>query len=194
MLQRRPGEKSRRLAGGTDDSQRLADRGAISRAVDDWRVAGRSSSHITIMPMANMSKPNDLDFQGGTCDINQAADTMTCSFQQVLLTLAPNDPATCRITTNRYQQTFKKQDVRRWVSTEGPDACGVVAETTMQQDEHSLAVYWRVALNTRKTVANRGRGVAASCGGIDETPEALASSDAGRPLSCKFVKASSLEF
>jgi hypothetical protein len=160
-------------------------------------IAGASQagpSHITIMPMANMSRPDDLDFQGGSCEIDAAGASMTCAFQQVLLTLAPNDPTTCLITTNRYQQTFKKQDARRWVSTEGPDACGVVAETTLQQDEKSLAVYWRVAMNTRKTLANKGRDVSSSCGSVDDAPETLASTDAGRPLSCKSVKASSLEF
>src|SRR5579863_8371670 len=80
---------------------------------------------ITVMPMANMSRPADLDFQGGSCDITAAGTAMTCAFQQVLITPAPEDPATCRIITNHYTQTFSKQGDRAWVNSEGPDGpCG----------------------------------------------------------------------
>jgi hypothetical protein len=151
-------------------------------------------SHVTLVPMANMSKPGDLDFEGGGCDIDASGGTMTCSFQQVLLTPVRDDPTTCLITTNRYEQTFKKQDARRWTSTDDPEGpCGIVATTTLQQEANSLAALWRVTMSMRKIATNKNRDVA-RCGNVDETLEVLASTDARRPLSCTFVRGSSLGF
>src|SRR5438270_628208 len=111
----------------------------------------RTSSHIILIPMANMSQPADVDFQGGTCDIDTTGDKMNCAFQQVILSPLQDDPTTCSITTNRYEQLFKKQDVRRWVSNVGPDGvCGVVVVTTLQQNYGGLPSVWQVSMNNQK--------------------------------------------
>lgn len=150
-------------------------------------------SHIAIMPMANMSKPADLDFQGGACDIDRAGTTMTCAFQQVFLTPVPEDPTTCRVVTNRYAQIFRKEDDRRWVSSDGPDGpCGITTVTTLERDDKSLPAFWRVTMTTRKVVAKAD--ASGQCAGLDEAPETLASTTVRRPLGCSFVVAGSLEF
>jgi hypothetical protein len=153
----------------------------------------QSPNRVTLMPMANTSKPTDLDFQGGTCDINAAGTEMTCAFQQVLIAPALDDPSTCRIVTNHYTQRFAKESERRWVSREGPDgACGTMTETSIDQDARSLVAFWRVTMSVRRRstarAADRSRCAA------DDALETLTSTDVKRPLPCTAVVASSLEF
>ena len=50
------------------------------------------SSHITIPFLANATRPADLDFEGGECDIDQTGNTMECQFQQVFLTTSDLAP------------------------------------------------------------------------------------------------------
>ena len=116
---------------------------------------------------------------------------MICAFQQVLIIPDKDDPSTCVITTNRYEQAFKKQDVGRWVSNVGPDGvCGVVAVTTLQEEKGGLTAIWPVTINTRKIVTNKG--ISPLCNVLDETPEILSSNYQRRVLSCKFIKAGSV--
>jgi hypothetical protein len=154
------------------------------------QVPGR----ITVMPMANTSRPADLDFQGGSCDINTADTVMTCGFQQVLITPIPADPGTCRIVTNHYTQTFSKHGERNWVNSEGPAGpCGTVTETTIEQDVRSLAAFWRVTMIVTKKSTALGAD-ASRCGPMDGPTETLTSTDVKRPLSCTSIVAASLEF
>jgi hypothetical protein len=154
----------------------------------------QAPGRITVMPMANLSRPADLDFQGGSCDINAAGTAMTCAFQQVLIAPSPEDPATCRIVTNHYTQTFSKQGDRGWVNSEGPNgSCGTVTETTIEQDARSLAAFWRVTMSVRKRSTARSAD-GSRCGGADEPPETLTSTDVKRPLRCTSIVAASLEF
>src|SRR5438552_3473780 len=96
---------------------------------------GPGASHVTIPFLANATKPADLDFEGGECDVDPTGRTMTCQFQQVILTASPLNADTCLVTTNRYERTFQKESNTRWVSTEGPEgACGVVDVATLQDD------------------------------------------------------------
>jgi hypothetical protein len=154
----------------------------------------QTPGRITVMPMANMSRPTDLDFQGGSCDITASGTAMTCAFQQVLITPAPEDPSTCRIVTNHFTQTFSKQGDRSWVNSEGPDGpCGTVTETTIEQDVRSLAAFWRVTMNVRKRSTARSPD-GSRCGAADEPPETLTSTDVKRALRCTSIVAASLEF
>jgi hypothetical protein len=68
-------------------------------------IAQVSSSHIVIPLLANATKPGDLDFQGGECELDAARTTMECVFQQAFLTTSSVAPDTCVITTSRYQRT-----------------------------------------------------------------------------------------
>ncbi len=142
------------------------------------------------MPMANVSEPGELDFQGGTCEIDATGNAMRCGFQQVFLTPVPEDRTTCRIVTNRYDQAFTRQDARRWVSTDGPEGpCGTVAVTTLERDDHSLPAYWRVTLTIRRS-SSVSTG---ACAG-EKQVDTLASTAVRRPLGCSFVTPGSLEF
>jgi hypothetical protein len=154
----------------------------------------RTPSHVIILPMANVSKPSELDFEGGACDVDGPGDTMKCAFQQVFIRPPlQDDPAACVIVTNRYEQTFKKQNARRWVNNDGPaGVCGVVVVTTLEQEEGDLiSSVWRVTLNTRKIVTNK----AASPGCSDvlaEMPETLSWNYRHRALSCEYIRAASI--
>ena len=171
----------RRTLGGLSFVVLLLSTGAMSQPA--------VPTHIALMPMANGSNPADLDFQGGSCDITSNGEGLACSFQQVFLSPVPEDPATCRIVTNRYEQSFKKQDERRWVSVDPPQGpCGQTTVTTIERDEKSLAAFWRVAI-TIKRVATAGGTQCA----VDDLPETLRSTSDRRPLGCTFVVAASLE-
>ena len=141
-----------------------------------------AASHVTIPFLANASKPMDLDFQAGECDIDQAARTMACRFQQVFLTASPLNADTCLVTTNRYEQVFQKESDTRWTSREGPEGvCGVVDVTTLRDDG---GVKW--TLETRKVVTNKD--AAPACRSMEETSETLSWQNLRRPLPCKFVQ------
>jgi hypothetical protein len=65
--------------------------------------------------------------------------------------------------------------------------------TTLEQQERSLPALWRVALTIRKTATKTVRDPAV-CGDLADTSETVMSTEVRRPLSCRFVKASSLGF
>ena len=137
------------------------------------------SSHVVI---ANLAKPGELDFEGGTCD--RANDTMRCTFQQVLLRHATGSD-TCEIITNRYDLAFQRQTATRWVSNEGPSgACGVIEITTVQQEPQGGGVLW--TMTSQKIVTNKN--VNDLWKAFDGEPrEDLTWKDAKRPLPCKFI-------
>jgi hypothetical protein len=154
----------------------------------DARQAGARPqvTHVVIPFLANASRPSDLDFEGGECDIDQTGNTMECQFQQVLLTTSDLAPQTCLITTNRYERTFKKQTSTRWVSTEGPAGeCGLVDVATLQDDG---GVRW--TMETRKTVTNRDASPV--CRAFDGQPETLSWQNIRRALPCTFVQPGAL--
>ena len=160
--------------------------GVLAVAQANNRSEGTSAQHeskvVLIYTMANASKPSELDFQGGRCEIDQAGRSMMCQFEQVLIN-SSDDPQTCTIYTNHYERTFERQSATRWVSKAGPSGvCGVVDVTTLQRDPAS-EFNW--TMETRKIVTNRG--AAEACKMFDETPERLDTRNTKRPLSCKFV-------
>jgi hypothetical protein len=152
---------------------------------------GTAPSHVVIPILANATKPEDLDFQGGECELNANRTSMECVFQQVFLTTTAAAPDTCLITTNRYQRTFQRDTAAdagrrtaststRWVSNEGSsDECGVLDVATLQYDG---GIKW--TLEMRKVVTKKD----ASCRALAEAPETLSWQNARRPLPCKFVQ------
>src|SRR5262249_6158652 len=82
---------------------------------------GAAPSQTAVMTLANATRPKDLDFEGAICHLDASGQTMTCSFQQVLLVPERDDPATCTITTNRYEKDFHRMSETRWVSNSEPD-------------------------------------------------------------------------
>ena len=152
----------------------------------------RTPTHVTLIPMANMSAPTSIDFEGGGCDLDPTGNTLTCEFQQVLLNPDKTDAAICRIFTNRYSATFKRQDERRWVSTQGPDGvCGVVAVTTLEHTTDSPTTgVWAAKMDTQKIITNKS--ASPICNAFTTDPEKLDWKYPRRALPCKFVVGGSL--
>lgn len=144
-----------------------------------------AASHVTIPFLANATKPADLDFEGGECDVDRTGRTMTCEFQQVFLTASPLDADTCLVTTNRYERAFQKETDTRWVSREKPTGvCGVVDTVTLQDDG---GVRWTMEM--RKVITKPG---SATCPAVNEPPEVLSWQNLRRPLSCRFLQPGAL--
>src|ERR1700730_2127167 len=137
-------------------------------------------SHVVIPFLANATKPTDLDFEGGECELDTSGNRMTCTFQQVFLTTSSVAPDTCLITTNRYERAFRRDTASRWVSTEGPEGdCGMLDVATLQDDG---GVRW--TMETRKVVTKKD--ASATCQSYE--PETLSWQNIRRPLPCKFVQ------
>jgi hypothetical protein len=165
-------------------------RGALAFMV--WAISTISAqvvpspSHVVIPMLANATKPDDLDFQGGECDLDASRTTMDCVFQQAFLTTSSIAPDTCLITTNRYQRTFHRESPSRqgaparWVSTEKPEGdCGLVDVATLQYDG---GIKW--TMETRKVATKK----TAACRAIEGESETLSWQNLRRPLPCKFVQ------
>jgi len=153
-------------------------------------IAQVSSSHIVIPLLANATKPGDLDFQGGECELDAARTTMECVFQQAFLTTSSVAPDTCLITTSRYQRTFRRAAAdgvsrtasapARWVSTEGPEGdCGMLDVATLQYDG---GIKW--TMETKKAATKKDP----ACRALEGEPETLSWQNLRRPLPCKFVQ------
>src|SRR5262245_53649630 len=140
---RRTGRRFNRPAGISLDRVNTALKTLLTCAV--WTLSASGplaqdsppASHVVIPFLANATKPSDLDFQGGQCELDASRTTMECVFQQAFLTTSDVAPDTCLITTNRYQRTFKRQTAEggsrtapvpaRWTSSEGPEGpCGML--------------------------------------------------------------------
>jgi hypothetical protein len=157
--------------------------GICSPQVDAQQaVVQAPPSHIVIPFLANATRPADLEFEGGECEIDKTGNTMECEFQQIFLTTSAVAPQTCLITTNRYERTFQKQTSTRWVSNEGPaGVCAVVDVATLQDDG---GVKW--TMETRKVITRRD--ASPQCQGLDEQRETLSWQNVRRALPCTFVQ------
>jgi hypothetical protein len=143
---------------------------------------GASSPHVVIPFLANATKPADLDFQGGECEVETGGASMSCTFQQVFLTTSAAAPDTCLITTNRYDRVFRRETATRWVSTEGPEGiCGVLDVATLLDEG---GVRWTLEIRKRATKKN----ASAACSADDPQPEMLSWQNIRRPLPCRFVQ------
>jgi hypothetical protein len=153
-----------------------------SRSVGAQASPGSPSAHLVIPFLAHVTNPSDLGFEGGECEVDTAAGTMDCQFQQVFLTTSDVAPDTCLVTTNRYQRTFRRQAERSWVSTEGPEGeCGLLNVVTLQDDG---GVRW--TMNIRRVVTSSNAPPA--CRANTEVIETLSWRNLRRPLPCRFVQ------
>ena len=144
------------------------------------QVAARSASPTHVL--ANATKPTDLDFEGGECELAANGNKMSCIFQQVFLTTSDVAPDTCLITTNRYQRVFDRDSVTRWVSTEGPEGvCGLLDVATLQDDG---GVRW--TMETRKVATKKD--ASPMCRTMDSQLEVLSWQNIRRSLPCRFVQ------
>ena len=141
-----------------------------------------SPSHVVIPFLANATKPADLDFEGGECELDTSGNRMACTFQQVFLTTSAVAPDTCLITTNRYERDFRRDTASRWMSTEGPDGvCGVLDVATLHDQGGA-----RWTMETHKVVTKKDASPA--CQAYDTQSETLSWENIRRPLPCKFVQ------
>lgn len=147
--------------------------------------SGAPPSHVVIPFLANATKPSDLGFEGGECEIGNGGDAMDCQFQQVFLTTSDAVPDTCLVTTNRYQRRFRRQSDAQWVSTEGPTGeCGLLDVVTLRDDG---GVRWTMTI--RKSATQKD---APACRGIGEASETLGWQNLRRQLPCRFVQPGAL--
>lgn len=141
-----------------------------------------SPPHVVIPFLANATKPADLDFQGGECEVETGGASMSCTFQQVFLTTSAAAPDTCLVTTNRYDRVFRRESATRWISTEGPDGvCGVLDVATLLDEG---GVRWTMEIRKRATK----KDASAACRADDPQPEVLSWQNIRRPLPCRFVQ------
>jgi hypothetical protein len=106
--------------------------GGSSANLAQGKAADRPLQRLAIPYLANVTKPEDLDFAAAECDVSNDAQ-MTCRFRQVFLTPSSYDATTCVITTNGYERTFRRDTDARWVSTSVPTgSCGAVETTTLE--------------------------------------------------------------
>jgi hypothetical protein len=148
------------------------------------QVASRSASpsHIVIPFLANATKPTDLDFEGGECELAASGNRMACTFQQVFLTTSDVAPDTCLVTTNRYERVFNRDSATRWVSTEGPEGvCGLLDIATLQDDG---GVRW--TMETRKVATKKD--ASSRCQTMNAERETLSWQNIRRPLPCRFIQ------
>lgn len=131
--------------------------------------------------LANATRPGDLDYQSGECDVNAAGTEMHCRFQQVFLTVSPLTASTCLITTNRYERIFQRGGPMLWTSRGAPQGdCGAVDVATLRGEG---GIRWTLDFRTEITrpAAN------ASCG-APATAETLSWQQLRRPLPCTLVE------
>jgi hypothetical protein len=155
---------------------------SVSRQTAIAQIAvSASPSHVVIPFLANATKPTDLDFEGGECEVDPSGSRMACAFQQVFLTTSAVAPDTCLITTNRYERDFRRDTESSWVSTTGPEgACGLLDVATLRDEG---GVKWTIEMHQ---VVTKKDG--AACQAFDTKSETLSWQNTRRPLPCKFVQ------
>jgi len=145
-------------------------------------ATGATPAHVVIPFLASATRPADLEFEGGECELDAGGNGMACTFQQVFLTTSAVAPDTCLITTNRYERHFQRDTASRWVSTEGPEGiCGVLDVATLHDEG---GVKWTMEM--RKVVTRKDASPV--CRADDTPPETFSWQNIRRPLPCRFVQ------
>lgn len=156
------------------------------RAIAQVATGTGSPSHVVIPFLANATKPSDIDFEGGECELDSSRDEMACTFQQVFLTTSGMAPDTCLVTTNRYERVFRRDGPTGWVSTEGPEGiCGLLDVATLKDDG---GVRW--TMETRRVVTKKD--ASSTCQAVDTRPETFSWRNVRRTLPCRFVQPGAL--
>jgi hypothetical protein len=150
--------------------------------------AGPGEPQRLVIPyLANATKPDDLDFAAAQCDITPGGEQMACRFRQVFLTIASVDPTTCVMTTNGYEQTFRRESATRWVSTGAPAGeCGMVETTTL---DDAGGIRWTM---TVRRVATRN-ATQSSCLAVSAEPESYSWQRVKRKLPCTSIQPGAIE-
>ncbi len=149
--------------------------------------AEAGSARLTIPFLANATRPTDLDFAAAECDLVPKDGLMVCRFRQVFLTATSIDATSCAITTNGYQQTFRRVTETRWVSESNPTGdCGLVETTTL---EDGGSTRWSMTNRTTAT-QNTDR---AECRAAVPEPEVYDWRGVKRKLPCTWIQPGGIE-
>ena len=89
----------------------------LSPGVALAQTAQARPPRVTIPYLANATEPASLDFMAAQCDLTSNGQQMDCHFRQVFVTPTSNEPTSCAITSNGYEQSFRRETDTRWVST-----------------------------------------------------------------------------
>ena len=151
--------------------------------------AAIAESHLTIPYLAS-TKPGDIEFAAAECDIAPAGDPlgdeMTCRFRQVFVTVTSIDATACAITSNGYEQRFRRDTPTRWVSTGMPDTnCGLVETTTL---DDGGGTRWTLTISTNATK----RSDRAECQ-VATVPSVYSWQHVKRALPCTSIQPGSIE-
>ena len=148
-------------------------------------VASTAETHLTIPYLAS-TKPGDIEFAAAECDVTQSGEQMTCRFRQVFVTIASIDTTACVITSNGYEQTFRRNAPTRWISVNQPvGECGSVESTTL---EDGGGTRWTMTIETKPTKG----GDRAECRAA-ELPAVYSWTDIKRTLPCTTIQPGSIE-
>ena len=151
--------------------------------------AASAESHLTIPYLAS-TKPGDIEFAAAECDIatagDHAGDEMMCRFRQVFITVTSIDATACAITSNGYEQRFRRDSPTRWVSAGAPDAdCGLVETTTL---DDGGGTRWTLTIATTAT----RRSERAECQ-VATVPLVYSWQNVKRALPCTSIQPGSIE-
>ena len=148
-------------------------------------AASAAETHLTIPYLAS-TKAGDIEFAAAECDVTQSGEQMTCRFRQVFVTVASIDTSACVITSNGYEQTFRRTAPTHWTSVSDPvGACGIVESTVLEDGGNTR---WTMKIETKPT---RG-GDRAECRAA-EAPAVYSWSDIKRTLPCTTIQPGSIE-
>lgn len=149
---------------------------------DELRPAER---RVTIPYLARAG--TDIEFAAAECDIAADGAQMTCRFRQVFVTVASTDATACVITTNGYDQTFRRASSATWISSEGPDGpCGRLETTTL---DDGGATQWTMTIESRATNGLER----AECRASAPTRDVFSWRDVKRPLPCATIQPGAIE-
>ena len=148
-------------------------------------MASAAETHLTIPYLAS-TKPGDIEFAAAECDVTQNGERMTCRFRQVFVTVASIDTTACVITSDGYEQVFRRDTQTRWIDDTHPVGdCGIVESTTL---EDGRGTRWSMKIETKPT---RG-GDLAECRAA-EPPAVYSWTDIKRTLPCTTIQPGSIE-
>ncbi len=146
-----------------------------------------ASKRVTIPFLANATTPEALDFAAAECDLEANGQQMACRFRQVFLTISSLDETTCMITTNGFEQTFRREASARWVGASAPaGTCGIVETATL---EDGGGTRWTLTLRTAATM----RLDQPECRAASVEPEVYASVGVRRALPCTAIQPGAIE-
>ena len=148
-------------------------------------VTSAAETHLTIPYLAS-TKPGDIEFAAAECDVEKSGERMTCRFRQVFVTIASIDTTACVITSNGYEQTFRRNTSTHWISVSQPVGdCGIVESTTL---DDGGGTRWTMKIETKPTKG----GDRAECRAA-EPPAVYSWTDIKRTLPCTTIQPGSIE-